>query len=114
MENDELSSTEKFESYLEESEYQEYVLKLYVAGMTDKSRQAVERVREICEEHLENRYQLEVVDIYQKASLAKGDQIVAAPTLVKKLPPPLQKIIGDMSDKDKLLVGLDLKEADPE
>ena len=86
-----------------------FVLRLYVTGTTARSTRAIANVRRICEEHLQNRYDLEVIDIYQQPMLAKGDQIVAAPTLVKSLPAPLRKLIGDMSDKDRVLMGLDLR-----
>jgi circadian clock protein KaiB len=86
-----------------------YVLRLYVTGMTARSRRAIENVREICEAHLHGRYELEVIDIYQQPVLAKGDQIIAAPTLIKRLPLPLRRIIGDMSTTERVLVGLDLR-----
>ena len=85
------------------------MLRLYVTGMTPKSIRAVENVRTICEEHLHGRYQLEVIDVYQQPTLAKGEQIIAAPTLIKKLPLPLRKIIGDMSNTERVLLGLDLR-----
>ena len=87
----------------------QYVLRLYVTGTTARSSRAITNVRRICEEHLHDRYDLEVIDIYQQPTLAKGDQIIAAPTLVKQLPPPLRKLIGDMSDRDRVLFGLDLR-----
>ena len=90
----------------------EYVLRLYVAGTSSKSARAVANIKEICENSLKDRYDLEVVDIYQQPILLKGEQIVAAPTLVKKLPPPLRKFIGDMSDTERILVGLDLRPKD--
>lgn len=86
-----------------------YVLKLYVAGITPRSTAAIKSVTAICEEHLHGRYDLEVIDIYQHPTLAKGEQILAAPTLIKQLPLPLKKIIGDMANRDRLLVGLDLR-----
>ena len=86
-----------------------YVLRLYITGMTPNSKKAVENVKQICEEHLEGRYELEVIDIYQQPSLAVGDQIIAAPTLIKLLPFPLKKLIGDMSNTEKVLLGLDLR-----
>jgi circadian clock protein KaiB len=86
-----------------------YLLRLYVTGTTPKSMRAIENVRRICEEHLEGRYTLEVIDLYTHIPLARGDQIIAAPTLIKRLPPPLRQLIGDMSDEQKVLVGLDLK-----
>ena len=87
-----------------------YVLRLYVAGLTPRSVVAVASVKKTCEEHLEGRYELEVVNLYDQPTLAKGEQIIAAPTLIKKLPLPLRRIIGDMADTQKLLVGLDLRE----
>ena len=89
-----------------------YVLRLYITGMTPRSTMALENIRKICEEHLRGRYDLEVVDVYQKPTLAEGEQIIAAPTLIKKLPLPLRRLIGDMADTKKLLVGLDLRERD--
>jgi circadian clock protein KaiB len=86
-----------------------YVLRLYIAGTTPKSTRAVMNIKEICERSLQDRYDLEVIDIYQQPVLARGEQIVAAPTLIKKLPLPLRKFIGDMSDTERILVGLDLK-----
>jgi circadian clock protein KaiB len=86
-----------------------YVLRLYVAGMTPRSRRAIENLRTVCEEHLHGRYELDVIDIYQQPTLAKGEQILAAPTLIKKLPLPLRRVIGDMSSTERLLVGLDLR-----
>jgi len=87
---------------------EQYVLRLYIAGMTPRAGRAIENVRAICEEHLEGRYELEVIDVYQQPILAKGEQIIAAPTLIKKLPLPLRRIIGDMSNRDRVLAGLDL------
>jgi circadian clock protein KaiB len=86
-----------------------HVLRLYVAGLTTRSTEAVERVREICEEHLKGRYELEVIDIYQLPTLAKGEQIVATPTLIRVLPAPLRRYIGNLS-KEKLIFGLDLRQ----
>jgi circadian clock protein KaiB len=85
-----------------------YILKLYVAGITPRSTKAILNIKQICREHLEGRYELEIIDIYQQPVLARGEQIVAIPTLIKKLPPPLRKFIGDMSDTEKILVGFDL------
>jgi len=90
----------------------EYVLRLYIAGTTSKSIRAVANIKEICENSLKNRYDLEVIDIYQQPVLVKGEQIIAAPTLVKQLPLPLRKFIGDMSDTERILVGLDLRPRD--
>jgi circadian clock protein KaiB len=91
----------------------QYVLRLYVTGTTAKSVRAIQNVRRICEEHLKGRYDLEVVDIYKNLPLAKGDQIIAAPTLVKRLPQPLRRLIGDMSDEQRVLLGLDIRPARP-
>ena len=98
-----------FEHALQKSGNEKYVLRLYVAGTTPRSSQAVTNIKKICEEYLHGRYDLEVVDIYQQPTLAKGEQIIAAPTLIKKLPLPLRKFIGDMADQKRILVGLDLK-----
>lgn len=87
---------------------QRYVLRLYVTGMTNRATRAIENVRAICEEHLAGRYDLEIIDLYLQPVLARDEQIVAAPTLVKKLPLPLRRIIGDMSKRDRILLGLDL------
>ena len=104
-----LDSTKDFELALHETDNGTYVLRLYVSGMTPNSLKAVENVRKICAEHLEGRYQLEIIDIYQQPIFAKEGQIVAAPTLVKELPPPLRKFIGDMSKTEKILLGLDVR-----
>ena len=85
-----------------------YVLRLFVSGMTPRSTRAVQNVRAICEAHLQGRYDLEVFDIYQQRTLASGEQIIAAPTLVKKSPAPLRYIIGDLSSTERVLRGLDL------
>ena len=85
-----------------------YVLRLYVTGMTSRSSRAVDNLKTICDEYLEGRYDLEVIDIYQQPVLTKGEQIVAAPTLIKKLPLPMRRIIGDMSNREHVLLGLDL------
>jgi circadian clock protein KaiB len=86
-----------------------YVLRLYVTGATSSSRRAILNLNSICSEHLQGKYDLEVIDIHQKPTLAKDEQIVAAPTLIKQLPLPLRRIIGDLSDRDSVLLGLDLK-----
>lgn len=87
-----------------------YVLCLYITGSTSRSELAIKNLKKICEEYLEGGYDLEVIDLYQKPSLAKDNQIIAAPTLIKKSPLPLRRVIGDMSDKKKVLLGLDFKE----
>ena len=88
---------------------EQYVLRLYVAGFTLRSRKAIENITAICEEYLKGRYDLQVIDIFKRPVLAREEQILAAPTLVKKLPVPLRKFIGDLSEKEKVLVGLDLR-----
>lgn len=88
---------------------EKYLLRLYITGTTNRSISAITNLRKICEEYLEGRYELEVIDLYQMPRLAKDEQIIAAPTLVKKLPLPFRRIIGDMSNKEKVLIGLDLK-----
>ena len=102
-------SRESFELALHETAHGDYLLRLYVSGMTPNSRRAIENIRSICAEHLDGRYQLEIIDIYQQPIFAKEGQIVAAPTLVKELPPPLRKFIGDLSHKEKILLGLDIR-----
>jgi circadian clock protein KaiB len=86
-----------------------YILRLYVAGQTPKSIDAITNIKKICEENLKGRYELDVIDLYQQPQLAQGEQIIALPTLIKKLPPPLRRIIGDMSNTELVLVGLDLR-----
>ena len=86
-----------------------YHLRLYVAGHTTKSMAAMANLRRVCEEHLAGRYDIEVIDLLQNPQLAAGDQILAIPTLVRKLPAPLKRIIGDLSNTEKVLVGLDIR-----
>jgi circadian clock protein KaiB len=85
------------------------MLRLYVAGMTPRSARAIANIKEICEEYLNGRYDLRVIDLYEQPALAKRDQIIAVPTLIRKLPRPLQRLIGDFSDRERVLVGLDLR-----
>jgi len=106
------SATEKFEKALEKAKKAKYVLRLFIAGSTTKSAQALESIREICEKNLKGRYTLEVIDIYQQPELAREQQIIAAPTLIKSLPLPLQRMIGDLSSTERILVGLNLKPID--
>lgn len=87
-------------------------LRLYVAGQTPKSLTAFANLKKICENHLPGRYEIEVIDLLEQPQLSKGDQILAIPTLVRKLPQPMRKIIGDLSDTERVLVGLDLRTAD--
>lgn len=104
------STTKEFEKSLKakQERAEMYILRLYVTGMTPKSINAIENIRKICEANLKGRYELEVIDIYQQPEFAKKEEIIAAPTLIKKLPLPLRKFIGDMSNKEKILIGLDL------
>ena len=101
--------TKAFERKIRQEAKEKYLLRLYVTGMTPRSTQAIRSIKEICEEHLNGRYDLEVVDIYQQSSLAKGEQIIATPTLIKKLPLPLRRFIGDMADTERIVLGLDLR-----
>ena len=105
----EKTTAEEFEKASERQDQEKFLLRLYVTGMTPKSTRAITNVTDLCKKHLDSCYELEVIDIYQQPNLAKGDQIIATPTLIKKLPLPLRKLIGDMSDEDKFLVGIDLK-----
>jgi circadian clock protein KaiB len=102
-------STAAFEEALAKKEDNKYVLRLYVAGMGPKSIQAINNIKHIFEEYAPGKYELEVIDIYQHPVFAKEGQIVAAPTLIKELPPPLRKLIGSMSDTERVLMGMDLK-----
>ena len=102
-------TTEQFEEAVSRLGEGKYVLRLYVAGMTPNSARAIANLKKICEEYLAGQYDLDVIDVYRKPTLAKGEQIIAAPTLIKKLPLPLRKLIGDMSDKGKVLIGLDIR-----
>lgn len=92
------------------SDQEMFDLRLYVAGQTPKALRAFENLRKICEEHLEGRYKIEVVDLLENPTLGQGDQILALPTLVRRLPAPIKKIIGDLSNTERVLVGLDLRE----
>ena len=103
------TAMEALEAASLDAKNQQYTLRLYVAGLTPRSQEAIRTITAICEEHLKGRCDLEVIDIYQHPVLAKGEQIIAAPTLIKKLPLPLRKIIGNMADVEKILVGLDLR-----
>ena len=100
----------RLEAASSDSARQRYVLRLYVTGMTPGSSRAIERVRQLCDERLAGRYALEVIDIYQKPALAKDEQIIATPTLIRVLPAPLRRFIGDLSKVEKTLFGLDLRE----
>ena len=86
-----------------------YQLRLYVAGQTPKSALALTNLKQICEEHLRGRYEIEIIDLLENPQLARGDQILALPTLERRLPEPIKKIIGDLSNTERVLVGLDLR-----
>ena len=101
------TSTKAFEKA--NSASRKVILRLYIAGSSDRSTRAIQNAKEICDEHLAGTYELDVIDIFQQPTLAKDDQILAVPTLIKKLPLPLRRFIGDLSDRDVVLVGLDLK-----
>ena len=103
------STTAKFERAAARKSKPRYVLRLYVTGMTPNSIRAIENLRAICDEYLADRYDLEIIDIYQHPVLMQGEKIIAAPTLIKKLPEPLRHLVGDMSDRERVLLGLDLK-----
>jgi circadian clock protein KaiB len=109
MDDPKFKDVQEAEAAMEEYGQEKYTLRLYVAGITPNSIRAVDNIKKICEEHLRGRYELEVIDLYQQPVLAQGEQIIAAPTLIKKLPLPLRKIIGDMSNVERVLVGLDLR-----
>jgi len=103
------TTTELFEKALAEGGSQRFILSLFVAGMTPRSLRAIENARQLCEMYLEGQCELEVIDVYQQPNLARDAQVIAAPTLVKHLPPPLQRFIGDLSDPEPILVRLALK-----
>ncbi|MBF0130032.1 MAG: circadian clock protein KaiB [Alphaproteobacteria bacterium] len=86
----------------------EYVLKLYVTGKTPRSERAISNLQRICEEELSRQYEMMVIDVLERPQLAEDEKIIATPTLIKELPPPLRRIIGDLSDTEKVLLGLDL------
>lgn len=107
--NGRLHQAEAFERLAAQRQGERYVLRLYVTGLTPRSTQAIANLRAVCEEHLAGRYDLEIIDIYQQPELAKGAQLIAVPTLVKELPLPVRRLIGDLSDKERVLVGLNLR-----
>jgi circadian clock protein KaiB len=103
------NQVDEFNRALEQPDDKPYALRLYVTGTTPRSIRAIQNIKEICDENLKGRYVLEVVDIYQQPNLARSENIIAAPTLIKRLPLPLRKWIGDMANKERILVGLDLR-----
>jgi circadian clock protein KaiB len=100
---------QSFENRTAPHSLETYRLRLYVAGQTPKSVLALKNLKQICEEHLRGRYEIEVIDLRKNPQLASGDQILALPTLVRRLPEPIKKIIGDLSNTERVLVGLDLR-----
>ncbi len=104
--------TAEFEAAVAAADTAHYVLRLYVTGLTPRSRSAIEATKRICEEHLKGRYELEVVDLTRHPALAEGEQVIAAPTLIKKLPLPLRRLVGDLTDEERVLFGLDLRASD--
>lgn len=115
MNKKDYNKLDEFESALtSEKKGDKYVLRLFVAGINPKSRRAIENLKEILEENLKDQYELEIIDIYQQPIFAKEDQIVAAPTLIKELPPPLRRFVGDLSNKERILLGLHLKSKNEE
>jgi len=105
-----IHSTKEFETAVKTKKKERYLLKLYVSGSSDMSINAITNIKTICEENLKGRYDLEVIDLYQNPDLAREEQIIVAPTLIKKLPLPVKRIIGNLSNKEKVLIGLNLKE----
>jgi circadian clock protein KaiB len=102
------AASQGFDGYVDASASAHYVLRLYVTGMTPRSTQALAAIRSLCDRHLAGRYDLEVIDIYQHPERAVDDQIIAAPTLVEELPAPLRRLVGDLSDTDRVMIALDL------
>ena len=101
--------TGQLEEALAGTSKERYFLRLYVTGATPSSARAIANLKTLCEKHLQDRYELEVIDIYQQPALAAEDQILATPTLVKRLPKPLRRLIGDLSDQERVLAGLGLR-----
>ena len=102
-------TTAEFEEALQNADGARYVLRLYVTGLTPRSLAAIETTKRTCEEFLQGRYDLEVIDLSKHPALAEGEQIIAAPTLIKQLPKPLRRLVGDLSDQERVLLGLDLR-----
>jgi circadian clock protein KaiB len=103
------SATDEFNLTTADKDLDKYILRLYITGTTSRSVLAISNLKKICEAYLEGKYELEVIDLYQDPLAAKEEQIIAAPTLIKKLPLPFRRIIGDMSNEEKVLIGLDLR-----
>ncbi len=108
----ETNKLDEFEKALDTSKKDgKYTLRLFVAGINPKSKKAIENLRELCEENLKDQYELEIIDIYQQPIFAKEGKIIAAPTLIKELPLPVRRFVGDLSNKQKLLLGLEIRKA---
>jgi circadian clock protein KaiB len=102
-------ATARFELLASEPGEEQYVLRLYISGLTPRSTEALATIRAVCDEHLQGRFQLEVIDLYQYPERADTDEIIATPTLIKQLPAPLRRLVGDLSDVERVLVGLNLR-----
>jgi len=107
--NSQSESARSIEQRLNELGEGRYLLRLYVAGMTLRSTEAISRLKAICDEYLSGRYELEIIDIYQHPGIARGEQILAAPTLIKKLPPPVRRLVGNLTNRERVLMGLDVR-----
>jgi circadian clock protein KaiB len=103
-----MDSTDEYEKAIEARGKEKYILRLYVSGMSSKSLRSIENIKKICQQDLEGRYELEIIDIRKNPKIAKAENIIASPTLIRKLPPPLRGIIGDMLNRQQVLIGLDL------
>jgi circadian clock protein KaiB len=110
--DEKINKFDEFEEALETNEkVEKIVLRLFVAGINPKSKKAIENLRELCKENIDAECEIEVIDIYQQPIFAKEGKIIAAPTLIKELPLPIRRFVGDLSDKEKLLVGLDIRKS---
>lgn len=109
MDDHPIDSTARFEEALNDQKKEKYVLRLYVAGNTARSAKAIANLRQICETNLKDRFELEVVDIYQQPELVRDQQVIATPTLIKSLPLPIRRIIGDLAQPERILIGLDIR-----
>ena len=112
MTDNDRAGNEAFEHALEASGRESYLLKLYVAGVTPRSSEAIARIKAVCVEHLHERYELEVIDIRQQPELAQEQQIIVTPTLIKVLPPPLRRLVGDLLETEQVLRGLNIRRRD--
>ena len=104
-----INKSAEFERLLGDRQHRQFVLRLYVTGLTPRSTQAISAIKDICEEELKGRYELEMINLAKQPELAKAEDIIAAPTLIKQLPLPLRRLIGDLSNKERVLRGLDLR-----